>query len=836
VFHRPGQLPLSAAQRQAIAGVVSELAAAGFRGPPLVPRLEEFATLVSQAFVTPEDHALLMDEVRTLTQWHRLPGYWLSWIAQYVALSARSVWLPHACLLFGRSQVGHAAEDLGVDSIERGYAVLLRNEDVYGTESVRRVGGMFRLTLSSVYWTLARTAQPGAYQGVNPVAENPYVAVTWFDLVAALPELPLSGRCTQAQLVDAIKRCSADEDVFGRVVARRHLGYLAAGAGDLEPALRHFETALAEARSCGLDAETGHLLRSLGHAQSGLGRTDEALRTLSDAVRHDTHPMHSYWQAMDLRMLGTVWTNVSQGRSGTAAAEAMQKANEAFRAGRELLQAHARLHQYLPVSRMSALQLARSSADNAVQVAAYLAQSADVIAECELNTPGEALDSLIELAELRSAGLDQAATYLTDREIFRRWFRNGADEDARAYLEALPAEQAARARYAKFRVGVARSQQQYGPASAIRRLLELEAPRVVFMHVMIGDGQLFVAFVANGGLRTSGWIPVHEADLRAAHQRYSAQLPDPELLNRGLGLPKAERALDELLGTYGRLLAPVLEPVLPVLEGRHLKIFPRSFLTTVPLQALPVAGKRLIDICDVSYAQSVELLIRAHEHASALPPAAGPLAMVTGPNVRLYDEEAGRLASSGARIMRDPAVTELADWTSTHPGPILFACHGHYQPEDPAASYLEFGPDGRTSLTALFGRLRLDNAQTVIMGACESALGRAEVSSEFVGLPNVFIAAGARYVVGSLWRVNELATVVLVDRYLQLVATGLGVPESLNQAQRDIATFSRAQVQEWVESALPNHAAKLSKEIARMPEQPYLHPRYWSGFCAQGDL
>jgi hypothetical protein len=46
----------------------------------------------------------------------------------------------------------------------------------------------------------------------------------------------------------------------------------------------------------------------------------------------------------------------------------------------------------------------------------------------------------------------------------------------------------------------------------------------------------------------------------------------------------------------------------------------------------------------------------------------------------------------------------------------------------------------------------------------ESALGRAEVSSEFVGLPNVFIAAGARYVIGSLWRVNQLASVVLVDR------------------------------------------------------------------------
>jgi CHAT domain-containing protein len=91
-------------------------------------------------------------------------------------------------------------------------------------------------------------------------------------------------------------------------------------------------------------------------------------------------------------------------------------------------------------------------------------------------------------------------------------------------------------------------------------------------------------------------------------------------------------------------------------------------------------------------------------------------------------------------------------------------------------------------------------------------------------------------VIGSLWRVNELGTVLFVDRYLQLVATGLGVPAALNQAQRDISAFSRAQVQEWAGSALPDHAARLSMQIARMPEQPYMHPRYWSGFCAQGDL
>lgn len=835
MFRRPGQLPLAAGQRQALAEVLRELASAGFRRPLLAPRMAELAAPVSQAFATPEDHARLLDEVETLTQWYRLPGYWLSWIAQYVTFTAASPSFPRACLLFGRSQVGHAAEDLGLDSIERGYAVLLRNADVYGADAAGRASGKFRLALGSVYQTLARTARPGGYQGANPVADNPYVALTWLDLAAACPDLPVTGACTQTQLDAALTQWSADNDIFGRIVARRHLGYLAADAGQPEQALRHFGTALAEARSCGLDAEIGHLLRSLGHAQSALGHTDEALATLSAAVDHDAHPVHSYWKAMDLRMLGTVWARASQELSGAAATRAMHNASAAFRDGRECLQAHARLHLYLPVSRMSALQLSRSSADNAVQVAAWLARTGDVIGECELNSPGQALDALVELTELRSAGSGQPATHLTDGEVSRRWYSNAADDDPAGYLAALPAEQAARSRYARWRAGIA-SSQQHEPASAVARLLELDAPGVVFMHVMIGDGQLFTAFTTSGGLLAAGWAPIHEADLRAAHQRYAAQLPAPELLNRGVGLARAESALDELLATYARQLAPVLEPVMPALEGRHLKIFPRSFLTAVPLHALPVAGRRLIDICDVSYAQSVELLIRAREHASTQPPATGPLTIVTGRDVPLYDEEARRLASSGAQIMRDPAVTDLAARASARPGPILFACHGQYLPEDPASSHLSFGPDGRTSLTAMFGQLRLDQAQTVIMGACESSLGRAEISSEFVGLPNVFIAAGARYVIGSLWRVNALATVALIDRYLQLTATGLSVPASLNQAQREIAQLSRAQALEWVASALPEHAARLGLQLAQMPEQPYAHPRYWSGFCAQGDL
>jgi CHAT domain-containing protein len=76
-----------------------------------------------------------------------------------------------------------------------------------------------------------------------------------------------------------------------------------------------------------------------------------------------------------------------------------------------------------------------------------------------------------------------------------------------------------------------------------------------------------------------------------------------------------------------------------------------------------------------------------------------------------------------------------------------------------------------------------------------------------IGLTRGFIGAGARQVVASLWRVDDLATAELMQAfYTNLLRRHLPAPAALRAAQRELAASAR-----WA--------------------QPY----YWAGFVVQGD-
>ncbi|MGX7672019.1 CHAT domain-containing protein [Plantactinospora sp. DSM 117369] len=115
---------------------------------------------------------------------------------------------------------------------------------------------------------------------------------------------------------------------------------------------------------------------------------------------------------------------------------------------------------------------------------------------------------------------------------------------------------------------------------------------------------------------------------------------------------------------------------------------------------------------------------------------------------------------------------EVLDWLGSaltaDRGVLHLACHGAVVPDGPERSYLVLaGPGGRTPLTAeritdaaqrSAGGFRLG---TVVLAACSSAVpGR--VYDEAYSLATVFLMAGARSVVGSLWPVPDDATSLLM--------------------------------------------------------------------------
>lgn len=136
---------------------------------------------------------------------------------------------------------------------------------------------------------------------------------------------------------------------------------------------------------------------------------------------------------------------------------------------------------------------------------------------------------------------------------------------------------------------------------------------------------------------------------------------------------------------------------------------------------------------------------------------------------------------------------------------IHFATHGEFDADKPLNSALLLASD-----TVSDGRLTVDklysikiNADMVTLSACETGLGKISNGDDIVGLTRGFLYAGAGSVVASLWKVDDLATsVLMIDFYNTLKETDK--LEALRQAQ-----------------------LKIKKQ--------YPHPYYWASFQLIGN-
>jgi CHAT domain-containing protein len=107
------------------------------------------------------------------------------------------------------------------------------------------------------------------------------------------------------------------------------------------------------------------------------------------------------------------------------------------------------------------------------------------------------------------------------------------------------------------------------------------------------------------------------------------------------------------------------------------------------------------------------------------------------------------------------------------------------------------------------------NAELVTMSACKTAGGTAGADTP-LGLSTIFLMAGARSVLTSMWRVDDTATALLMQRFYDSLTGGRGRPMSRAAALREAKQWFRDQ-----EDADGN--------------RPFAHPAYWAGFVLIGD-
>ena len=191
--------------------------------------------------------------------------------------------------------------------------------------------------------------------------------------------------------------------------------------------------------------------------------------------------------------------------------------------------------------------------------------------------------------------------------------------------------------------------------------------------------------------------------------------------------------------------------------------------------------------------RSIPRLPFSRDEAAAIAAAAGPH------SVQALDFKAS---------LQTLRTTDLSKYRYIH-----FATHGLLNSEHPELSGIvlslvnEKGQrvDGFLQLQEIYN-LKL-SADLVVLSACQTALGKDVNGEGLIGLTRGFMYAGAKSVVGSLWKVDDSATAALM---------GVFYKEMLTNGKRPAAALRTAQI-------------RISNE------KRWRSPYYWAGFVLQGE-
>lgn len=290
-------------------------------------------------------------------------------------------------------------------------------------------------------------------------------------------------------------------------------------------------------------------------------------------------------------------------------------------------------------------------------------------------------------------------------------------------------------------------------------------------------------------------------------------------------------------------LDKVIELIPP--HVKRLNLVPDSFLHYLPFSALKLSnGSRLLDrfpdgLQFLPSAQMPQFLKanRPLDFKSAII-VANPLEDL---HWSTHECETIKRFFDRHEIVPGPQATKKAILPLLDSANVLhFSCHGYFHFYTPFASGLvlaessEIGKDSRI-INLSRGGARIDankcllcedlikmpelsNCSLVTLSACETGLIDTKLaSSEQMGMPGAFLIAGAKNVLGSLWKVNDASTAALMSRFYEALTDNPSA--ALASAQDWLRTASVDDIEDQLDCALPSNR-----------EQPFSDPYYWAPF------
>ena len=116
------------------------------------------------------------------------------------------------------------------------------------------------------------------------------------------------------------------------------------------------------------------------------------------------------------------------------------------------------------------------------------------------------------------------------------------------------------------------------------------------------------------------------------------------------------------------------------------------------------------------------------------------------------------------------------------------------------------------------------DADLVVLSGCQTAKGPGWFRGEPMGLATSLLGVGARSVVASLWKVDDLATARLMDRFYENLSGSYPDERRGLRGAAMSKSVALAEAKMWLREYSDARGRK-----------PFSHPAYWSGFILIGD-
>jgi CHAT domain-containing protein len=320
------------------------------------------------------------------------------------------------------------------------------------------------------------------------------------------------------------------------------------------------------------------------------------------------------------------------------------------------------------------------------------------------------------------------------------------------------------------------------------------------------------------------------------------------------------------VAAFDKFFAPFIAPIREWAQpDEMLWLVPHDVLHYVPLHALHLDSEYLIARHPIFYTPSASVMKYCQAKRTNRPRLHALVLGDAKDNLFFARQEAQMVAKLfqtqpylggaatkemfKARVAEDKATLDV----------LHLACHGEFNSIQPLRSGIVLAKNGTDdALTAeeIFGMEF--NADLVVLSACESGVNERRPGDELIGLTRALIYAGTPSVLVTLWQVDDLSTLLLMERFYAELAHSASKAQALQRAQLALVNMTRAEILREIgtrhDALMPQGQEQAAQQFEEeafesvfsaekynpLPQDksewhPFAHPASWAPFVLVGD-